>query len=290
MVVIRPRSMPNASLRTLASGARQLVVQEALLMIVCEPSYSSSLTPMTIVMSSSVAGAEMMTFLAPPASTCFRASAAFVKKPVDSTTTSTPRSPHGRAAGSRSDSTFMVFPAILMPSPSAATSSSSLPSTLSYFSRWASTSGLVRSFTATISMSWPLAAAARQKLRPMRPNPLMPTRTVIADLPLTDEALASPTAHGRAAALTETLSVPAGCRRHRQSLRQGYREPVLRRHRSPLLYCASMSSVTTVFTTSAAPSSPVACALLREHVVGDDCVHHLSSSVVTGRLCTTARA
>src|SRR3954454_16926188 len=135
---------------------------------------------MTIVMSSSVAGAEMMTFLAPPASTCLRASAALVKNPVDSTTTSTPRSPHGRLAGSRSDSTFIVLPAILMPSPSAPTSSDSLPRMLSYFSRCARTSGLVRSLTATISMSWPLAAAARQKFRPMRPNPLMPTRTVTA--------------------------------------------------------------------------------------------------------------
>ena len=36
-------------------------------MIVClAGSYLSSLTPMTIVMSSSLAGAEMMTFLAPP--------------------------------------------------------------------------------------------------------------------------------------------------------------------------------------------------------------------------------
>src|SRR4051794_30924931 len=174
--------MPNASLRTFASGARQFVVQDALLMIVCEPSYRSSLTPMTIVMSSSVAGAEMMTFFAPPSSTCLRASAALVKKPVDSTTTSTPRSPQGSAAGSRSERTFMVDPAILMPSPSAATSSLSPPRMLSYFSRCARTSGLVRSLTATISMSWPLAAAARQKLRPMRPKPLMPTRTVTKDL------------------------------------------------------------------------------------------------------------
>ena len=159
------------------------MVQDALLMIVCEPSYSSSLTPMTIVMSSSLAGAEMMTFLAPPASTCLRASAALVKKPVDSTTTSTPRSAQGRLAGSRSERTFMVVPPILMPSPSAATSSVSMPRMLSYLSRWARTSLLVRSLTATISMSWPLAAAARQKLRPIRPNPLMPTRTVTADLP-----------------------------------------------------------------------------------------------------------
>jgi hypothetical protein len=108
---------------------------------------------MTIVMSSSVAGAEMMTFLAPPASMCLRASAALVKKPVDSTTTSTPRSPQGRLAGSRSDITFMVLPPILMPSPSAATSSARTPRMLSYFRRWARTSLLVRSLTATISMS-----------------------------------------------------------------------------------------------------------------------------------------
>src|SRR5215212_7840270 len=79
--------MPNESLSTFARGARQFVVQDALLMIVCEPSYLSWLTPMTIVRSSPVAGAEMMTFLAPPASTCLRASSALVKKPVDSTTT-----------------------------------------------------------------------------------------------------------------------------------------------------------------------------------------------------------
>ena len=58
--------MPNVSWRTFAIGARQLVVQDALEMIVClAGSYLSSLTPMTIVMSSFLAGAEMMTFLAP---------------------------------------------------------------------------------------------------------------------------------------------------------------------------------------------------------------------------------
>src|SRR3954471_20757263 len=201
-----PRSMPNASCRTFASGARQFVVHDALLMMVCEPSYRWSLTPMTTVMSSSVAGAEMMTFLAPPASTCLRASAALVKKPVDSMTTSQPRSPHGRLPGSRSDSTFIVLPAILMPSPSAAMSSLRTPRMLSYFSRCASTSGLVRSLTATISMSWPLAAAARQKLRPIRPNPLMPTRTVTADLPLSRWSCRS-TAAPRAATLKRSLSV-----------------------------------------------------------------------------------
>src|SRR5580693_1321577 len=66
MVVIRPLTMPKFSSSTLAIGATQLVVQEALEMISCAAgSYLSSLTPITIVMSSSLAGAEMMTFFAP---------------------------------------------------------------------------------------------------------------------------------------------------------------------------------------------------------------------------------
>ncbi len=49
---------------TLAAGARQLVVQEALEMMLClAGSYLSSFTPSTMVMSSPLAGAEMMTFL-----------------------------------------------------------------------------------------------------------------------------------------------------------------------------------------------------------------------------------
>jgi hypothetical protein len=50
---------------------------------------------MTTVKSSFLAGAEMMTFLAPP-SMCALALVASVKKPVDSTTTSAPTSPHGQ--------------------------------------------------------------------------------------------------------------------------------------------------------------------------------------------------
>ena len=59
--------MPKPSLsKTWTTGARQFVVQLALEMIVCfAASYFSWLTPMTIVMSSFFAGAEMMTFFAP---------------------------------------------------------------------------------------------------------------------------------------------------------------------------------------------------------------------------------
>src|SRR5688572_13519872 len=67
IVVMRPSSMPMPSLRrTWATGARQLVVQLAFEMMWClAGSYFVWLTPMTMVMSSSFAGAEMITFLAP---------------------------------------------------------------------------------------------------------------------------------------------------------------------------------------------------------------------------------
>ena len=68
-----------------------------------------------MVISSSVAGAEMMTFFAPPAM-CFLASAALVKKPVDSITISALSSPHGKLAGSFSAKTRMVFPPTVMES------------------------------------------------------------------------------------------------------------------------------------------------------------------------------
>ena len=101
MVVIRPLTMPNSSSIALAIGARQFVVHEALeMMLSVAGSYSPSFTPMTTVTSSPLAGAEMMTFLA-PASRCFFAASALVKKPVDSITMSTPRSPQGSRPGSR---------------------------------------------------------------------------------------------------------------------------------------------------------------------------------------------
>src|SRR6202044_3206127 len=128
MVVIRPLTMPNSSLSTLAIGPRQFVVQDALEMMFWLPSYLSSLTPSTIVMSSSVAGAEMITFLA-PASRWPLALAALVKMPVDSTTTSTPRSPQGNAAGPSLTSSDLILwlPTTMVSSPSRLTSYGSRP-------------------------------------------------------------------------------------------------------------------------------------------------------------------
>src|SRR4051794_13232179 len=146
-------------------------------------SYLSSLTPITIVMSSSLAGAEMMTFFAPP-SRCALAVGPVVNRPVDSMTMSTPRSPHGSLAGSRSARILIDLSPTWMVSPSTDTGCGSLPTTLSYCSKWAMVATSPRSLAATTSMprsaaALPGAFTARQKLRPMRPNPLIPTRTVM---------------------------------------------------------------------------------------------------------------
>jgi hypothetical protein len=56
---------------TFTIGTRQLVVHDALEMMWCDAaSYLSLFTPITMVMSSSVAGAEMITFFAPPRCAC----------------------------------------------------------------------------------------------------------------------------------------------------------------------------------------------------------------------------
>ena len=124
-----PFTTPNFWRMTFATGARQLVVQEALEMMWWRAgSYFSSLTPMQTVISSPVAGAEMITFFAPP-SMCARALSAAVKKPVDSITMSTPRSPQGRAPGSRSARTLTSRPPTRIAPGSAAISSGKRPRT-----------------------------------------------------------------------------------------------------------------------------------------------------------------
>src|ERR1700758_4146457 len=138
-------------------------------------------------MSSSLAGAEMITFFAPP-SICARAAGPVVNRPVDSITTSTPRSPHGSLAGSRSARILIDLSPTRMVSPDTDTSYGSVPTMGSYLSRWAIVATSPRSFGAEISMprSPSAALAARQKLRPMRPKPLIPTRMVTVLNLLTD--------------------------------------------------------------------------------------------------------
>ncbi|WVZ15836.1 hypothetical protein V8G54_013402 [Vigna mungo] len=94
---MRPSTIPNLSLITFASGARQLVVQLALETTVISDLYSFSLTPTTNI-GASLLGAEIITFFAPP----FRWAAALslsVKTPVDSTIKSAPDSLHGISSG-----------------------------------------------------------------------------------------------------------------------------------------------------------------------------------------------
>src|SRR5205814_6795220 len=100
MVTIEPCLNPKLSRMTFTIGTRQLVVHDALEMMVClDESYLSLFTPMTMVMSSPLAGAEISTFFAPQ-SMCLRAADASVKRPVDSRTMSTARSLQGKVPGS----------------------------------------------------------------------------------------------------------------------------------------------------------------------------------------------
>src|SRR6185295_1781975 len=98
-VVIWPFTMPKVSCSTLATGPRQFVVHEALeTMWWSLGSYLLSLTPITTVRSSPLAGAEMMTFFAPAVRWPLAFSAS-VKRPVDSITSWTPRAAQGSSAG-----------------------------------------------------------------------------------------------------------------------------------------------------------------------------------------------
>merc|ERR1719487_961075 len=102
-VVMRPCLMPNLSLMVLTIGARPLVVHEAHeTTFMVAGSYSSVFTPTTMVgVSASLAGTEMMTFLAPASVMCGMHFSVVVKAPVDSHTYSTPLSFHGISPGSR---------------------------------------------------------------------------------------------------------------------------------------------------------------------------------------------
>ena len=170
----------------------------------------SALTPSTSVMSGFFAGAVMTTFFA-PAARCFAALSRSVKSPVDSNTTSTPRSFHGSCAGSFTDRTWNSSPSTVIRSPFAEMSPFRLPRIESYLSRCASVAALVRSLTATKSRSFD-PSAARMMLRPMRPNPLMPTLMAI----LSSSLLAGP--HPRS--LSRVDGAPrSGRRRFARSVR-----------------------------------------------------------------------
>src|SRR6202034_1236318 len=121
--------------------------------------------------------AEMITFFTGPRM-CLRASAPLVKRPVDSTTIWAPTEDQSISAGSLTRKTLKLLPSTEMLSSVWVTLFERLPRIESYFSRCASVFESVMSLTATISMAGS-PRAARKILRPMRPNPLIPTLTAM---------------------------------------------------------------------------------------------------------------
>merc|ERR1719155_200009 len=114
-VVMRPSSLPNLSLMALTMGARPLVVQDAQDTAFMAESYVSSLTPMTTVGESSLAGAEKMIFLA-PAARCGATLSPVRNAPVDSQMYSAPMAANGISAGSRVCDVGVRTPSMMRPS------------------------------------------------------------------------------------------------------------------------------------------------------------------------------
>merc|ERR1719311_939256 len=103
-----PSLMPKFSWMIFARGARQFVVQDALERMLTSFVYLVWFTPMTNI-GASADGAEMITFLAPPARCAF-AFSIVVKIPVDSQTMSAPLAPHGTSVGSLTAKNLITFP------------------------------------------------------------------------------------------------------------------------------------------------------------------------------------
>merc|ERR1719298_288189 len=173
-VVMRPCLMPNFSLITLTRGARPLVVHEAQETTFISVLYSSWLTPMTMVgVSASLAGAEMMTFLAPP-STCFMQPSVVVNAPVDSQTYSTPVSFHGISVGSRVAESETGRPLMIRPLSASSQVPLKRPCTVSCSRRYFMYSGDIGELMC-LSTNESRSMAMRTTWRPMRPKPLTPS-------------------------------------------------------------------------------------------------------------------
>merc|ERR1719253_1454259 len=173
-VVMRPCLMPNLSWMVLTSGARPLVVHDAHETTAIDVSYSSWLTPTTRVgVSASLAGAEMMTFLAPP-SMCFMQPSVEVKAPVDSQTYSTPVSFHGISVGSRVTERVTFMPLISRPPSTMSQVPGKRPWTVSCSRRYFMYSGDIGELMC-LSTKASRSIAMRTTWRPMRPKPLTPS-------------------------------------------------------------------------------------------------------------------
>merc|ERR1719253_1557444 len=173
-VVMRPSLMPNFSLIVFTSGARPLVVHDAHETTAIDVSYSSWLTPTTRVgVSASLAGAEMMTFLAPP-SMCFMQPSVEVKAPVDSQTYSTPVLFHGISVGSRVAERVTFMPLISRPPSTMSQVPGKRPWTVSCSRRYFMYSGDMGELMC-LSTKASRSIAMRTTWRPMRPKPLTPS-------------------------------------------------------------------------------------------------------------------
>merc|ERR1719377_171985 len=175
-VVIKPCLMPNLSLTVLTSGARPLVVHDAHETTAIDESYSSWLTPTTSVgVSASFAGAEMITFFAPP-SMCAMQPSVVVKAPVDSHTYSTPVCVHGISVGSRVEDSVIGIPFTISPLSVTSTVPSKRPCTVSCSSWYFMYSGDIGELMCLMTNSG-CSMAMRATWRPMRPKPLIPSFT-----------------------------------------------------------------------------------------------------------------
>merc|ERR1719379_3199439 len=173
-VVIRPCLIPHLSLTVLTSGARPLVVHDAHETTAIDESYSSWLTPTTSVgVAASFAGAEMITFLAPP-SMCAMQPSVVVKAPVDSHTYSTPVCVHGISAGTRVAESVTFAPLMMRASPSTSHVPEKRPCTVSCSRRYFMYSGAIGELMC-LRMNDSRSIAMRTTWRPMRPKPLTPT-------------------------------------------------------------------------------------------------------------------
>ena len=143
-----PYSIPKLFSKTIATGAKQFVVQDPLEITLCSFFKSLLFTPCTIVKSTSFPGADIITFYA-PAFKCFPAVSLFKNKPVHSKTISAPTLPQGKFAGSLSAKTFIFWFKILKPSFDVLTSCGRVPCVLSYFIKCALVSMEPRSLIPT---------------------------------------------------------------------------------------------------------------------------------------------
>src|SRR6478736_5530544 len=192
---MKPVSMPTVSFKTLATGARQLVVQEPLETTLWSFVSLSWLTPNTMVASALSAGAETSTRFA-PAVRCAEALSLAVKMPVHSSAMSTPSVFQGSFVGSRSAETLILPFPTLIESPSTVTVPGKRPCTESKRGRWALVSTGPRSLMPTTSISVrPDSAMARSTLRPMRPNPLIAIRIAMLVSPSIAGAVPAETFH-----------------------------------------------------------------------------------------------